>query len=281
MLAVDLHSHSNISDGILAPRDVVARAAERGCRLFALTDHDDVRGLAEAAAEAASRGMQFVNGVEISVSWRKHTLHIVGLGIDPANSQLQEGLRSVRSGREERAGRMAQALSAAGIEGTLEGARRYADNPEMIGRAHFARYLVERGIAKDMRSVFKKYLAKGKPGYVPHEWASLQDAVSWIKAAGGVAVIAHPGRYEFGKGTMLDLIAEFKALGGEAIEVVSGSHGVDDTARAARYAREHGLKASAGSDYHATGEGAREPGILPALPNGCEPVWSAWLDTDA
>jgi len=266
---------------MLPPREVVARAAARGCTLFALTDHDDVRGLADAADEAKRLGMGFVPGVEISVSWRKHTLHIVGLGVDPQNPVLLAGLQSVRSGRDERAVRISEALAACGITDTLEGARKFADNPEMIGRAHFARHLIERGIAKDMKGVFKKFLARGKLGYVPHEWAQLADAVAWIKAAGGVAVIAHPGRYEFGKQTMGELIEEFKAVGGEGIEVVSGSHNPPDFARFARLAEINGLFASAGSDYHATGEGAREPGILPDMPPGPVPVWSRWLPEPA
>lgn len=277
MTPVDLHAHSTVSDGMLPPREVVARAAGRGCRLFALTDHDDVRGLADAADEAGRLGMDFLPGVEISVSWRKHTIHIVGLGIDPANATLLTGLAGVRAGRDERAVRMAEALAAVGIPGMLEGARKFADNPEMIGRAHFARHLIERGIAKDMKAVFKRFLAKGKPGYVPHEWATLADAVGWIRAAGGVAVIAHPGRYEFGKQTMTALIDDFKAAGGEAIEVVSGSHHPSDYERFARIAEIHGLMASAGTDYHATGEGAREPGMLPDLPPGPVPVWSRWF----
>jgi len=274
MLTIDLHNHSTVSDGMLPPREVVARAAARGCTLFALTDHDDVRGLADAADEAGKLGMAFVPGVEISVSWRRHTLHIVGLGFDPKNTALLEGLASVRSGRDERAVRMSEALAARGIPDTLAGARKFADNPEMIGRAHFARHLIERGIAKDMKGVFKKYLAKGKPGYVPHEWATLADAVGWIRGAGGIAVIAHPGRYEMGKQSMLELIEEFKAVGGEGIEVVSGSHAATDFERFARLAEKYGLLASAGSDYHATGEGAREPGVLQDMPLGPTPIWS-------
>lgn len=277
MLPVDLHVHSNVSDGMLPPREVVARAHARGCRLMALTDHDDLGGLAAAADEAQQLGMGFVAGVEISVSWRKHTLHIVGLGFDPANAALRAGLASVRQGRDERAVRMDAALAAVGVPNVLAGARKFADNPEMIGRAHFARHLIERGLAKDMKGVFKKYLARGKPGYVSHQWASLADAVGWIRAAGGVAVIAHPGRYEFGKQTMGELIVEFKAAGGEGIEVVSGSHNPLDFGRFARLAEDNGLLASLGSDYHATGEGAREPGILPDMPPGPEPIWRRWL----
>ncbi|QDQ25743.1 PHP domain-containing protein [Chitinimonas arctica] len=278
MLYVDLHAHSNISDGMLPPREVVARAHGRGCQLFALTDHDDVRGLADAADEAARLGMGFVPGVEISVSWRKHTLHIIGLGFDPRDEKLLAGLKSVRLGRDERAVRMDAELAKRGIPGVLEGARKFADNPEMIGRAHFARYLIELGKAKNMQGVFKKYLARGKPGYVSHQWASLEDAVAWIREAGGVAVIAHPGRYEFGKQTMGELIEEFKAAGGEGIEVVSGSHHPDDYLRFAKLAETNGLLASVGTDYHATGEGAREPGALPDMPSGPTPVWDRWRD---
>jgi predicted metal-dependent phosphoesterase TrpH len=261
---------------MLPPREVVARAAGRGCKLFALTDHDDVRGLADAALEAAERGIRFLPGVEISVSWRKHTIHIVGLGVDPANAVLLEGLAGVRHGRDERAVRIAEALAKVGIPDTLEGARKFADNPEMIGRAHFARHLIERGIAKDMKAVFKRFLAKGKPGYVSHEWAALADAVAWIRAAGGVAVIAHPGRYEMGRSTLNELIDEFISVGGAAIEVVSGSHHPSDTDRFARIADSKGLMASVGTDYHATGEGAREPGVLTDLPPGPVPVWQHW-----
>ncbi|WP_269533828.1 3',5'-nucleoside bisphosphate phosphatase [Chitinimonas sp. BJYL2] len=276
MLPIDLHAHSNVSDGMLPPAEVVTRAFERGCKLFALTDHDDLRGLAVAADTARTLGMQFLPGVEVSVTWRKHTIHVVGLGVDTANETLQQGLASVRQGRDERAVRMSDALAALGIPDMLAGARKFADNPEMIGRAHFARHLIERGLAKDMKGVFKKYLAKGKPGYVSHQWAALADAVSWIRAAGGLAVIAHPGRYEFGRMLMGELIAEFKAAGGEAIEVVSGSHQAIDVSRFARLAEDEGLYASLGSDYHATGEGAREPGILPDLPPGPVPVWRRW-----
>lgn len=278
MLPIDLHAHSNISDGLLPPDALVARAHARGCRLFALTDHDDVRGVALAKAKADELGLRFLAGVEISVSWRKHTLHIVGVGFDPANPALLAGLASVRAGRDERAVRMAEALARIGIPDTLAGARRFADNPEMIGRTHFARHLIERGIAKDMKGVFRKYLAKGKPGYVVHNWATLAEAVGWIKDAGGVAVIAHPGRYEFGKQTMFELLAEFKEAGGEGIEVVSGSHTVEDAARFAKLAKEYELLASVGSDYHATGEGAREPGVMPDLPSGPVPIWTRWLD---
>ncbi|KAF0206009.1 MAG: PHP domain [Gallionellaceae bacterium] len=281
MLDYDLHCHSTVSDGLLTPADLVARAAERGVKFLALTDHDDVDGLAEAAEAAAQHGITFINGVEISVSWRTHTLHIVGLRIDPKNPALTEGLRGIRSGRRHRAELMAESLARCGIGGVLEGAYRYAKNPDIIGRTHFARYLVEAGHCKDVASVFKRYLVKGKPGYVPHQWAALQDAIDWIRGAGGIAVLAHPGRYTagrkaMGKPTLRELLKEFAEMGGQAIEVVTGSHTPPQYAEFARYATEFGLLCSCGSDYHGPGESYRDLGRLPDLPLECKPIWSAW-----
>ncbi len=281
MLDYDLHCHSNVSDGTLAPAELVARAAERGVKVLALTDHDDVDGLAEAARAAAQHGIEFINGVEISVTWRSHTLHIVGLRIDPNNQVLLEGLRSIRSGRRHRAELMAESLARCGIGGALEGAYRYVSNPDIIGRTHFARYLVEAGYAKDVRSVFNRYLVKGKPGYVPHQWADLQDAVSWIRASGGIAVLAHPGRYTngrkaMGKTTLHELLREFVDLGGRALEVVSGSHTPPQYAEFARYAKEFDLLSSCGSDFHGPEESYRDLGRLPDLPLECRPVWTLW-----
>ena len=278
MLDYDLHCHSSISDGTLSPSELVHRAAERGVKVLALTDHDDVDGLDEARTAAAQHGMAFVNGVEISVTWRTHTVHIVGLGIDPAYQPLADGLRSVRSGRGERARKMSEELAKVGIGGVLQGAYQYAENPNMIGRTHFARYLVETGRCKDVKSVFSRYLVKGKPGYVPHQWASLADAVNWICGSGGVAVLAHPGRYmvgriSMGKKTMHELITEFVACGGQAIEVVSGSHTLEQYAEFARYAAEFNLLCSCGSDFHGPAESYRDMGRLPDFPLGCTPVW--------
>ncbi|HXU92616.1 MAG TPA: 3',5'-nucleoside bisphosphate phosphatase [Gallionella sp.] len=281
MLDYDLHCHSNVSDGTLTPTEVVERAAERGVKVLALTDHDDTDGLNEARAAAAQHGMGFVNGVEISVSWRSHTLHIVGLDIDPAYPPLAAGLASVRGGRGERARQMADSLAKAGIGGALQGAYRYAANPNIIGRTHFARYLVEAGHCKDVKSVFNRYLVKGKPGYVPHQWANMEDAVSWIRGSGGVAVLAHPGRYmvgrnSMGKKTMRELLNEFVACGGQALEVVTGSHTPEQYAEFARYAEEFNLQCSCGSDFHGPGESWRDMGRLPDLPLGCRPVWERW-----
>jgi len=281
MLEYDLHCHSNISDGTLTPTELVMRASERGVKVLALTDHDDVDGLVEARAVAEQQGMRFINGVEISVSWRVHTLHVVGLGIDPTYPPLVEGLQKVRSGRGERAKRMADELAKAGIGGVLQGAYRYANNPNMISRTHFARYLVESGHCKDVKSVFSRYLVKGKPGYVSHQWSTLADAIGWIHGAGGIAVLAHPGRYMsgrvgMGKKTMHELLTEFVELGGQALEVVTGSHTPEQYAEFARYAEEFNLLASCGSDFHGPGESYRDMGRLPDFPLGCHPVWEAW-----
>ena len=280
MLDYDFHCHSNISDGTLTPTELVRRAAGRGVKVLALTDHDDVDGLSEARAAAEAVGMIFINGVEVSVTWRNHTLHIVGLGIAPDYPPLVEGLHAVRSGRGLRAQKMSDELAKAGVGGVLAGAYQYANNPNMIGRTHFARYLVESGHCKDVKSVFNRYLVKGKPGYVPHQWASLGDAIAWIVGAGGVAVLAHPGRYmvgkhSMGKKTMQELLAEFVELGGQAVEVVTGSHTQEQYAEFARYAEQFKLLASCGSDFHGPNESYRDLGRLPDLPIICRPVWQA------
>jgi predicted metal-dependent phosphoesterase TrpH len=281
MLDYDLHCHSTVSDGVLTPKEIVARAAERGVKVLSLTDHDDVDGLEDANEAARQFGMEFINGVEISVSWREHTLHIVGLCVDPSYPPLAAGLKGIRDGRGERAKRMAESLARCGIGGALEGAYQYAANPALIGRTHFARFLVESGRCKDVASVFKNYLVRGKPGYVSHQWASLPDAVGWITGSGGIAVIAHPGRYmagrkKMGASTMKELLREFIDLGGQAIEVVCGSHTPEQFAEFAKYAKEFNLYASCGSDFHGPEESWRDLGRLPDLPLDCRPVWQLW-----
>jgi predicted metal-dependent phosphoesterase TrpH len=274
MLDVDLHSHSTYSDGLLAPQDLVNRAFAQGVNMYALTDHDELGGLAEARCAAEAHGMRFIDGVEISVSWEAETLHIVGLNIDPQHEAIAAGLRQVRAGRHVRAERIAADLERVGIAGALEGARRYARNPDLVSRAHFARYMVERGDVKDTQTAFKRFLTAGKPGYVAHQWATLPQAVAWITAAGGAAVIAHPGRYKLNNRENEALLGEFRDLGGAAVEVVTGSHTVDQYATWARYAQRFGLKASAGSDFHGPEESYLGLGKLPDLPYGLVPVWS-------
>lgn len=275
-MKVDLHSHSTFSDGMLSPEALVERAVQRGVDMLALTDHDETGGLAEARESAAVWGIRLIDGVEISVQWEAVTLHVVGLCVDPAHAPLLEGLSAIRAGREDRAQRIAASLAGAGIPGSLEGARRYAKNPELVSRAHFARYLVETGHARDTNAVFRSYLTPGKPGYVPHQWAELPEALRWISGSGGVAVLAHPGRYPLNQQQCERLLEEFVGLGGVAVEVVTGSHAPDEFVTWARYARRFGLQASAGSDFHGPGEGYRDIGNVPVLPAGCTPVWSAF-----
>lgn len=277
---IDLHSHSNISDGLLSPTNLVEHAATHGVKILALTDHDDISGLAEAQQAAIQHGIQLVNGVEISVTWKKRTLHVVGLNINPLNTMLMQSLASVRQSRLERAKQMALGLEKAGIHGAFEAASTLAEQ-SILTRMHFARFLVERQYAKDAKSVFKKYLVKGKPGFVDHEWMSLESALNLITGSGGVAVLAHPGRYDIRRTNMLLLLEEFRALGGSAIEVVTGSHTPAQYVEYAKYAQLFGLKASQGSDYHGKGISFMEMGRLPALPSHCIPVWQGWPQINA
>lgn len=274
-LMIDLHSHSNISDGLLSPTELVAHAAKHGVRVLALTDHDDISGLPEARQAAGLHGIQLINGVEISVTWKKRTLHIVGLNVDIENEALKTGLATVRQGRFERAKQMAAGLEKSGISGSFEWASAYAGQ-SILTRMHFARFLVERQYAKDTKAVFKKYLVKGKPGFVDHQWMDLESAVRLIVDSGGEAVLAHPGRYDIRRTNMLLLLEEFRALGGTAIEVVTGSHTGAQYVEFAKYAQLFGLKASQGSDYHGKGISFMEMGRLPALPGNCVPVWQDW-----
>ncbi|HSQ03595.1 MAG TPA: PHP domain-containing protein [Burkholderiales bacterium] len=268
----DLHTHSTYSDGLLTPAELVARAAHRGVKTLALTDHDELGGLDEARCAAQAHGVKFIDGVEISVTWQGHTLHVVGLLIDPAHSALMAELAAIRAGRRERAQRIADALAAAGVPDALAGARAHARNPELVGRTHFARYLVQRGLERDVGSVFKRYLTNGKPGYVRHQWASLQRAIECITVAGGIAVLAHPGRYKLTERERDCMLDEFKSCGGRAIEVVTGSHASQAFEYWGARARRHGVLASLGSDFHGPGESYRDVGELPPLPSRCDSI---------
>ena len=271
----DLHCHSTVSDGFLTPTEVVRRAVANGVELLALTDHDELGGLGEARRTAEVAGLAFVDGVEVSVTWKLETVHIVGLGVDPGNPDLQAGLATVRSGRDERARQMADGLAKAGIHGVLEGARQLAGNPAMVSRAHFARPLVKTGLMPNVQTVFHHYLVRGKPGFVEHEWASLEDAVGWIRGAGGVAVVAHPARCRLSEADLMALFDRFRDLGGEAIEVVSGAHDAASVDRFARIARRYGFLASRASDFHGAQESPVDLGRAPPLPPDLTPVWTA------
>jgi len=276
MLNIDLHCHSNVSDGTLTPAALAARAKGQGVDVWALTDHDELGGIAQARDAATGLGMRFVTGVEISVTWAGETVHIVGLQFNENNADLQRGLAATRGGRAERAQEMAAQLAAAGIPHAFEGALKFVGNPDLISRTHFARHLVEIGICADVKDVFQKYLTEGKPGYVPHRWAKLQDAVRWIRGAGGIAVVAHPGRYDFSDLQQHAMLTEFKQAGGAGIEVVTGSHTADQYDVYAKVASTYGLLASRGSDFHGPDESHIELGALPPLPRAVTPVWHDW-----
>jgi len=271
----DLHSHSQVSDGTLSPDAVAARAAAHGVELFALTDHDELGGQRRAREAALDHGIGYLAGVEISVTFAGETVHIVGLGIDPEDAALQAGLAATRSGRRDRAQRMADELARAGVPGALEGALRYVGNPELVSRTHFARFLVETGVCSSTHEVFRRFLADGKPGFVPHTWARLGDAVRWITGAGGIAVIAHPARYRFSPSAEYALFSEFVAHGGRGVEVMTGSHSEPERVRYADTALEFDLLASRGSDFHSPEESRTELGSLPDLPGRLSPVWEA------
>ena len=275
MPAFDLHSHSTASDGTLSPAELVERAASSGVDVLALTDHDTTAGLAEARQAAEKHGIRIVNGCEISVTWSQMTVHIVGLNISESHEELQNGLARLREYREWRAKEIGRKLDQKGIPGAYEGAAELAKGV-LISRTHFAHFLVSQGHARNVREVFKHYLVNKKPGYVAGRWAPLEDVVAWIKNAGGQAVIAHPARYNMTRSKLLRLIGEFKELGGDALEVISGSHSKDECFTMAKHARDFDLLASAGSDFHGPENPWIELGRLPALPQGCEPIWSRW-----
>jgi len=276
-LNADLHSHSTASDGVLAPAELAERAHANGVQMWALTDHDELSGQAEAAARARELGMRFITGVEISVTWGGITLHVVGLNVDPAHPGLLDGLRATRAGRAERARQMGERLAALGMPGAYEGALPYVGNAELISRTHFARFLVEAGYCPDVRTVFHRYLGDTCEGNVPMQWAMLEDAVGWILAAGGRAVIAHPGRYRYSNLAFLRLYEDFIDLGGTGIEVVTGSHTPNQYREYARVARRYGFLASRGSDFHSSGESRHDLGKLPPLPADLTPIWHDWL----
>lgn len=274
ILNADLHCHSVVSDGTLPPEELAQRAKANGVELWSLTDHDEAGGLDRAIAAARLENLPFLTGTEISVSFVGATVHIVGLGFDHTDPTLLKGLNATRSGRTERAQQMSDELAKAGIPGAFEGAMKYVGNPDLISRSHFARYIVEAGFCTDTNAVFRKYLAEGKPGYVPHQWAKLGEAVGWITGAGGVAVIAHPGRYPLSANEEFALLTEFKAHGGQGVEVITGSHGQADFVKYADHCREFDLLASRGSDFHSPTESRIDLGKLPDLPGSVTPVWS-------
>ncbi len=278
ILNADLHCHSVVSDGTLTPEVLAERAKTNGVELWALTDHDEIGGQKRALDAARAQGLKYLTGTEISVTFANETVHIVGLGFDADDAAMLQGLRATRGGREQRAMEMSDGLAKAGIKGAYEGALKFVGNPELISRTHFARFLVESGVCSETNEVFRKYLTEGKPGYVPHRWASLKDAVSWITGAKGMAIIAHPARYKFTPNEEYALFTEFKAHGGRGVEVVTGSHTAAEYVKYADTAKEFGLAASRGSDFHSPEESRTDLGALPFLPGELTPVWELLAD---
>ncbi len=278
ILNADLHCHSVVSDGTLTPEVLAERAKTNGVELWSLTDHDEIGGQHRAAAAARAQGLKYLTGTEISVTFANETVHIVGLGFDADDAAMVQGLKATRGGRKERAHEMSDGLAKVGIKGAYEGALKFVGNPELISRTHFARFLVESGVCSETNEVFRKYLTEGKPGYVPHRWASLKDAVSWITSAKGLAIIAHPARYKFTPNEEYALFTEFKAHGGRGVEVVTGSHTAAEYVKYADTAKEFGLAASRGSDFHSPEESRTDLGTLPFLPGELTPVWELLAD---
>lgn len=278
ILNADLHCHSVVSDGTLTPEILAERAKTNGVELWALTDHDEIGGQKRALDAARAQGLKYLTGTEISVTFANETVHIVGLGFDADDAAMVQGLRATRGGREQRAMEMSDGLAKVGIKGAYEGALKFVGNPELISRTHFARFLVESGVCSETNEVFRKYLTEGKPGYVQHRWASLKDAVSWITGAKGMAIIAHPARYKFTPNEEYALFTEFKAHGGRGVEVVTGSHTAAEYVKYADTAKEFGLAASRGSDFHSPQESRTDLGALPFLPGELTPVWELLAD---
>lgn len=268
---IDLHTHSRASDGACTPAELVNLAAARGVTLLALADHDTTAGLEEAAAACRAHGIRFVPSVEISASWEHKTLHVLGLGIDSGNTALQTGLTQLRARRDSRAKEIGRRLEARGIAGAGNGARELAAGAP-VSRLHFARYLVDHGHARDLQRAFRKFLKRGKPGHVPVIWASLEEAVGWIHAAGGQAVLAHPLRYDLNRSKLLKVLEAFKAAGGDGIEVVCGRGTKEEHLAALEHAVRFGFSGSLGSDFHAPAP-YLQPGVDESLVSNLPPVW--------
>jgi 3',5'-nucleoside bisphosphate phosphatase len=269
----DLHTHSTASDGRLTPSELILRAANAGIDVMALTDHDGTGGLDEARNAVLNTSMKLINGIELSVTWNKLTIHIVGLNFDPDYAPWKAGIKSLQDFREVRAKEIAVKLEKSGIIGAYDGAKHFCGG-KMLGRMHFAHFLIESGHAKNVQSVFKHYLVNNKPGYVAGNWATLEDAVNWIKGAGGIPVIAHPARYKLTRTKLRKLIHDFKTHGGLAIEVISGRFDVNEAKTMACHASDFDLYASSGSDFHDPDFPWTKLGQLPPLPHQCKPVWN-------
>lgn len=273
-ICYDLHCHSTASDGALSPAALVRLAAQQKVDVLALTDHDSTAGLAEAATTAAETGIRFIPGIEISVTWQKRLIHIVGLGIDESYNELQNGLVRLREDRRQRAAAIGERFAKIGMAEVYERACELAG--DVVSRSHFAMALVEQKAAKDIQQAFRKYLQKGKRCYVASEWSSLEEALGWINGAGGQAVVAHPARYNMNRTLMNAFLEEFGGLGGVGIEVSCSSHSAPQAELMADFAEAHGLLASVGSDFHSPDTSWAKLGVTHPLPERCRPIWQDW-----
>ena len=274
-MKIDLHNHSYYSDGVLSPSEIVLLAKEQGCDVFALTDHDTTDGLLEAQQKADEIGLQLVHGVEVSAMWSNMTVHIVGLGVDIDNEVLRRGLQRHQDFRQIRAEKMARGLGGAGVFNALEKVKIVAKKG-MITRTHFAQMLVQEGVCKDMRSVFKRFLTGKKPGGVGGKWAEFDEVIEWIHAAGGKAVLAHPLRYRMTNTKIKRLLSHLSGAGLDGVEVVTGSSSGDEITLVSQWAKEFGLLASIGSDYHGWPNQRVRIGHLQDMPNVNETIWKDW-----
>lgn len=271
----DLHCHSFCSDGILSPEQLVSRAKEKEVTVLAVTDHDTVIGVERARAQATVEGIELISGIEFSSVWQGRNIHVLGLNVDTASSALQRSVAEQEQRRRDRGEIIAQKLSALGIHGAFEGAKQQAGS-DMVGRPHFARWLVESGAVTSIDQAFKRYLGAGKPGDVKQLWPEVAEVVEIINASGGVAVIAHPSKYKMTRSKLCTLVADFVTYGGKGIEVVSGRQDVHESMDLAKIGVKYGLLGSMGSDFHEPTGPWSELGCCPPMPETIEPVWSLW-----
>ena len=275
-MIADLHTHTNCSDGTLTPIQLLERAAEAGVDMLAITDHDTVNAYqGDFQQQAEANGIQLIQGIELSTTWQRMGVHIVGLNIDFNTPKLQQGITEQTIARGTRAVEIAEKLQKLGIDNALEGAQQFAANG-FIGRPHFAQFLVASGRVKTIQQAFKRYLGSGKPGDIKQHWAEMEDVISWIRDSGGAAVLAHPLKYKLTRTKLRRLTEDFIELGGTAIEVISGQQTPSDTQLMGQICREKALLASTGSDFHTPGQSWAALGKQPTLPDGCQPVWGQW-----
>lgn len=277
----DLHCHSTASDGILSPAELVSRAKSQGVTLLALTDHDTLDGLAEAREIGDQLGVTVLSGIELSSRWGKRPVHIVGLNLDPVSTELRRAIALREGLRRERAERIAERLEKRGFGGALEGGRALAGDG-VIGRPHFARWLVQQGHVEDEAQAFKRYLGAGKVGDVKVDWPQLDETVASIRAAGGTPVLAHPLKYGLTRTLLRRLLSDFLKVGGGAVELVCGRQNPVQTRElrqlmesVAAELQRPTLHCSVGSDFHQPEQPWRELGCA-RLPEDVEPVWNLW-----